>query len=206
MTKPLRVLIGCATSCVALDAFLARGHDAWQCDLLPADKPTNRHIQGDVRDHLADGWDLLIVCNPPCTRLCNSGVRWLHERNLWADLDEAVALFTACWNAPVERVALENPVMHRHARERMPAALPKPQIVQPWWFGDPAFKASRGRSRPVAAPMTSIRQASPRRSGRFWPMMATGSGRPGRSGSLLAATVRWCGKSAQRACRAAPAT
>ena len=59
--RPLRVLIGCATSCVALDAFLARGHDAWQCDLLPADQPTNRHIQGDVRDHLADGWDLLIV-------------------------------------------------------------------------------------------------------------------------------------------------
>ena len=56
MTSPLRVLIGCATSCVALDAFLARGHDVWQCDLLPADKPTNRHIQGDVRDHLADGW------------------------------------------------------------------------------------------------------------------------------------------------------
>lgn len=140
--RPLRALIGCATSCVALDAFLARGHDAWQCDILPADKPTNRHIQGDVRDRLADGWDLLIICNPPCTRLCNSGVRWLHERNLWADLDEAVALFTACWNAPVERVALENPVMHRHARERMPADLPRPQIVQPWWFGDPAFKAT----------------------------------------------------------------
>jgi hypothetical protein len=95
-----------------------------------------------VRDHLADGWDLLIVCNPPCTWLCNSGVRWLHERNLWTELDEAVALFTACWQAPVDRVALENPVMHRHARERMPSDLPKPQIVQPWWFGDPAFKAT----------------------------------------------------------------
>lgn len=140
--RPLRVLIGCATSCVALNAFLARGHDAWQCDLLPADEPTNRHIQGDVRDHLADGWDLLIVCNPPCTRLCNSGVRWLHERDLWAERDEAVALFIACWRAPVDRVALENPVMHRHARQRMPADLPKPQIVQPWWFGDPAFKAT----------------------------------------------------------------
>lgn len=142
MPDRLRVLIGCATSCVALDAFLARGHGAWQCDLLPSDRPTNRHIQGDVRDHLGSGWDLLIVCNPPCTRLCNSGVRWLHERNLWAELDEAVALFTACWNAAVERVALENPVMHRHARERMPADLPRPQIVQPWWFGDPAFKAT----------------------------------------------------------------
>jgi hypothetical protein len=145
----LRILIGCATSCVALNAMLARGHDAWQCDLLPADQPTNRHIQGDVRDHLGDGWDLLIICNPPCTRLCNSGVRWLSvpptgrtKDEMWAELDEAVALFTACWRAPVPRVALENPVMHKHARERMPADLPRPQIVQPWWFGDPAFKAT----------------------------------------------------------------
>lgn len=138
----MRVLIGCATSCVALNAFLARGHDAWQCDLLPADEPTNRHIQDDVRNVLGWGWDLMIVSNPPCTRLCNSGVRWLHERNLWAELDEAVALFAACWEAPVARVAVENPVMHKHARERMPASLVKPQIVQPWWFGDPAFKAT----------------------------------------------------------------
>lgn len=138
----MRVLIGCATSCVALNAFLARGHDAWQCDLLPADEPTNRHIQDDVRNVMHLGWDLMIVSNPPCTRLCNSGVRWLHERDLWAELDAAVDLFAACWNAPVPRVAVENPVMHRHARERMPADLVKPQIVQPWWFGDPAFKAT----------------------------------------------------------------
>jgi hypothetical protein len=125
---------------------------------LPADEPTNRHIQGDVRDHLADGWDLLIICNPPCTRLCNSGVRWLHERNLWAELDEAVALFAACWNAPVDRVALENPVMHKHARERMPADLPRPQIVQPWWFGDPAFKATGlyTRGLPSLVPTTKL--------------------------------------------------
>lgn len=142
MTSNLRVLIGCATSCVALDAFLARGHDAWQCDLLPADKPTNRHIQDDIRNVIGWGWDLLIVSNPPCTRLCNSGVRWLHERNLWSDLDAAVDLFATCWQAPVPRVAVENPVMHRHARERMPADLVRPQIVQPWWFGDEAFKAT----------------------------------------------------------------
>lgn len=138
----MKVLIGCESSGVMRRAFAARGHDAWSCDLLPAEDGSNRHIRGDVRDHLADGWDLLIVAHPPCTRLCNSGVRWLHERNLWAELDEAVALFSDCWNAPVARVAVENPVMHKHARERMPADLPRPQIVQPWWFGDPAFKAT----------------------------------------------------------------
>jgi hypothetical protein len=144
-----RVLIGCESSGVMRRAFLARGHDAWSCDLLPAEDGSNRHIRGDVRDHLADGWDLLVVAHPPCTRLCNSGVRWLHTPppgrtldSMWAELDEGAALFAACWHAPVDRVAVENPVMHRHARERLPADLPRPQIVQPWWFGDPALKAT----------------------------------------------------------------
>ncbi|WP_081788180.1 hypothetical protein [Sulfitobacter mediterraneus] len=150
MTSPqcLRVLIGCATSCVTLEAFLSRGFDAWQCDILPSDKPTNRHIQGDIRDVLDFGWDLLLVSNPPCTRLCNSGVRWLskppagktHEE-MWADLEVGAALFSACLNAPIPHVMVENPVMHRHARERIKRWV-KPQIVPPWWFGDPAFKAT----------------------------------------------------------------
>lgn len=145
----LRVLIGCETSGVMRRAFAARGHDAWSCDLLPADDGSNHHITGDVRDHLTDGWDLLIVAHPPCTRLCNSGVRWLHAPptgrsldDMWRELDEGVALFSACWRAPIDRVAVENPIMHRHARERMPADLPKPQIVQPWWFGERASKAT----------------------------------------------------------------
>lgn len=145
----MRVLIGCETSGVMRRAFTARGHDAWSCDLLPAEDGSNHHIRGDVRDHLADGWDLLVVCHPPCTRLCNSGVRWLHEpppgrtrADMWAELEEGVDLFVACWRAPVDRVAVENPIMHRHARERMPADLPRPQIVQPWWFGEPFKKAT----------------------------------------------------------------
>ncbi|WP_191569101.1 hypothetical protein [Paracoccus yeei] len=144
-----RVLIGCETSGVMRRAFAALGHDAWSCDLLPAEDGSNRHIRGDVRDHLADGWDVLIVAHPPCTRLCNSGVRWLHKPpagrsldDMWRELDEGVALFAACWQAPVPRVAVENPIMHRHARERMPSDLPRPQIIQPWWFGEPAFKAT----------------------------------------------------------------
>ena len=148
MPDPLRVLIGCATSCVALEAFLALGHDAWQCDILPADKPTNRHIQDDIRNVLHLGWDLALVSNPPCTRLCNSGVRWLSVpppgrtiADMWRELDEGADLFSACLNAPIERVAVENPVMHGHARERI-VNWTRPQIVQPWWFGDPAFKAT----------------------------------------------------------------
>lgn len=145
----MRVLIGCETSGVMRRAFSARGHDAWSCDLLPSDDGSNRHIRGDVRDHLGDGWDLLVVAHPPCTRLCNSGVRWLSApprgktlAQMWAELDEGAALFTACWRAPIDRVAVENPVMHRHAKERLPEDLPRPQIVQPWWFGEPAFKAT----------------------------------------------------------------
>lgn len=145
----MRVLIGCETSGVMRRAFASRGHDVWSCDLLPAEDGSNRHMVCDIRDVLDGGWDLLAVMHPPCTRLCNSGVRWLHvppsgrtKAEMWADLEKAVELFTACWKAPIERVAVENPIMHRHARERMPADLPKPQIVQPWWFGEPFFKAT----------------------------------------------------------------
>lgn len=149
MNAPMRILVGCETSGVVRRAFSARGHDVWSVDLLPSDDGSNRHIIGDIRDHLGEGWDLLAVMHPPCTRLCNSGVRWLKVppaghtlEEMWADLEAGVALFSACWCAPIERVVVENPIMHRHARERMPADLVRPQIVQPWWFGDPAFKAT----------------------------------------------------------------
>ena len=145
----MRVLIGCEFSGVVRRAFAERGHDAWSCDLLPAADGSNRHIVGDVRDYLDDGWDLLAVFHPPCTRLCNSGVRWLSVpppgktlEDMWADLDEGAALFSDLWNAPIERVCVENPVMHRHARERIRNFQPATQTVQPWWFGDPAFKAT----------------------------------------------------------------
>jgi len=143
---PFRVLIACEESGTMRRAFAARGHDAWSCDLQPARDGSNRHIIGDVRDHLADGWDLLIVAHPPCTRLCNSGVRWLHKAppgrtlpEMWAELDAGAALFSACWNAPIPRVAVENPVMHRHAKARIVNFRPHSQSVQPWQFGtDPA--------------------------------------------------------------------
>ena len=146
--RHLRALVGCATSCVVLEELLKRGIDAWQCDILPADKPTNRHIQDDIRNVLPWGWDLLMVSNPPCTRLCNSGVRWLSvppagrsAEEMWQELEDGADLFSECLNAPIPHVAVENPVMHRHARERI-RNWTKPQIVQPWWFGDRAFKAT----------------------------------------------------------------
>lgn len=146
----LRVLVGCETSGVVRRAFAARGHDAWSCDLLAAEDGSNRHFRCDVRELLQPGrWDLLAVFHPPCTRLCNSGVRWLHvpppgrtKAEMWAELDEGAALFSAVWNAPVPRIAVENPVMHRHAKARIEGYEPPAQTVQPWWFGEPAFKAT----------------------------------------------------------------
>jgi hypothetical protein len=165
----MRVLIGRETSGVMRRAFAALGHDAWSCDLLPADDRSNRHIQGDVRDHLCDGWDLLIVAHPPCTRLCNSGVRWLHQpppgktrSQMWQELDEGADLFAACWHAPVDRIAVENPVMHKHAKARLPADLPRPQIVQPWWFGEPYFKATGFYLRGLPALKPTQRLTPPR--------------------------------------------
>ena len=138
----MRVLVACEFSGVVRRAFAARGHDAWSCDLLPSEDRSNKHIIGDARDILNDGWDLLAVFHPPCTRLCNSGVRWLAERNLWSELDEAAALFSAFLNAPIARVAVENPIMHRHAKERIAGYTAPAQTIQPWQFGHGETKAT----------------------------------------------------------------
>lgn len=140
--RSMRVLVACEYSGVVRRAFAAKGHDAWSCDLLPAEDRSNRHIVGDARDILNDGWDLLMVAHPPCTRLCNSGVRWLSKPpagktldEMWAELDAGAALFSTFWNAPIERIAVENPVMHRHAKERITNYREPAQSVQPWQFG-----------------------------------------------------------------------
>ncbi|WP_428491630.1 hypothetical protein [Rhodopila sp.] len=140
--EPLRVLIACEFSGTVRNAFLAKGHDAWSCDLLPTEDGSNRHIRGDARDVLDDGWDLLMVAHPPCTRLCNSGVRWLSKppegktlQQMWRELDEGAGLFSAFWNAPIDRICIENPVMHRHAKERIRNYQEFAQSVQPWQFG-----------------------------------------------------------------------
>lgn len=140
----MKVLIACETSGTVRNAFLDRGHDAWSCDVLPSDDLTNRHIQDDALEVLKmESWDMLMVAHPPCTRLCNSGVRWLHKAppgktlaEMWEQLDQGAELFSKLWNADVPRVAIENPVMHKYAKARIKNFEPFTQSVQPYEFAD----------------------------------------------------------------------
>ena len=138
----MRVLVACEFSGTVRREFAALGHDAWSCDLLPAEDGNNKHIVGDARAILDDGWDLLMVAHPPCTRLCNSGVRWLHKPppgktagQMWRELDDGAALFSAFLNAPIDRICIENPVMHKHAKARIENYRDFAQSIQPWQFG-----------------------------------------------------------------------
>lgn len=138
----MKVLVACEYSGTVRRAFAARGHDAWSCDLLPSEDRSNHHITGDARDYLNDGWDLLMVAHPPCTRLCNSGVRWLNvpppgktREQMQAELVEGAALFSAMWNAPIDRICVENPVMHRHAKALIVNYQDQAQTIQPWQYG-----------------------------------------------------------------------
>lgn len=137
-----KVLVACEFSGIVRRAFRDAGHDAWSCDLLPAEDGSNQHVTGDARDILDWGWDLLIVAHPPCTRLCNSGVRWLTKPpkgktidQMWKELEDAAELFSAFWNAPIERICIENPVMHKHAKARIRNYKNFAQSIQPWQFG-----------------------------------------------------------------------
>lgn len=141
----MRALIGCEASGTVRRAFLARGFDAWSCDTRRAEDGSNRHLQMDVREAIRryGPWDLLAVMHPPCTRLCNSGVRWLTVAppgrtvaDMRAELEEGAGLFSDCLNAPIDRIAIENPVMHRHAKALIRNYTPPAQTIQPWQFGD----------------------------------------------------------------------
>jgi hypothetical protein len=141
----MRVLVACEYSGRVRDAFIRGGHEAMSCDLLDTEVPGPHH-KGDIRDVLYDGWDLMIA-HPPCTRLTNSGVRWLKVpppgktlEQMWADLEAAAEFYKLVRNAPIPRKAIENPIMHCYARERIEVGYR--QVIQPWWFGEPAFKAT----------------------------------------------------------------
>ena len=142
--EDIKVLIGCETSGTVRSAFADLGFDTWSCDVLPADDRSNRHITDDIRYVMGlDNWDMIMVAHPPCTRLCNSGVRWLTKppegrtlEEMWAELDEGAALFSDIWNHDVPFLAVENPVMHRHAKERIRNYEPFAQSVQPWQFAE----------------------------------------------------------------------
>lgn len=128
----MRVLVACESSGTVRDAFAARGHDAWSCDLLPAE---GQHYQCDVREHLGSGWDLLIA-HPPCTYLSVSGMHWttrgLRDPQLTEDALDFARLLMA---APVARICIENPVSIISTRIRKPD-----QTVQPYQFGHDASK------------------------------------------------------------------
>jgi len=129
----MKVLIACEYSGTVRDAFLKAGHDAMSCDLLPTDKP-GPHYQGDVRDVLNDGWDLMI-CHPPCTHLAVSGARWFKEKK--QEQKEALDFVRLLLKAPIPRIALENPVSIISSRIKKPN-----QVIQPWQFGHGETKAT----------------------------------------------------------------
>lgn len=132
----MRVLIGCEFSGVVRDAFIARGHDAWSCDLLPTTAP-GPHIQGDILDVISDEWDIGIF-HPPCTYLCVSGLHWNSRREgRQEQTEQALRFVRKLLDAPIDRIALENPIGCISTRIRQPT-----QIVQPYEFGDDASKAT----------------------------------------------------------------
>jgi len=132
----MRVLVACEFSGEVRRAFRARGHDAWSCDLLPADDGSINHYQRDVLQVMgAAHWDLMIAF-PPCTYLCVSGLHWNKRRPERAAQTEAAAeFFLRLWDAPVGRLAIENPVGIMSRRLR-----PPDQIIQPHQFGHDASK------------------------------------------------------------------
>jgi len=136
----MRVLVACEYSGTVRDAFINAGHDAVSCDLLPTDK-IGPHYQGDVFDIINDGWDLMIA-HPPCTYLTNSGVTWLHkDPSRWEKLDEGAAFFKALLDAKIPMIAVENPIMHKYAKERI-GGVKQAQVIQPWMFGHLEQKAT----------------------------------------------------------------
>jgi hypothetical protein len=135
----MKVLVACEFTGVVRDWFLTRGHDAYSCDLIPSESSRGPHIQGNVLDILDDDWDLMIA-HPPCTYLCNSGVKHLFiEPDRYDKMIEGIKLFQSLLNAPIPRICIENPIMHRYAATSLPHYT---QIVHPWWFGEPEKKST----------------------------------------------------------------
>lgn len=143
----MKVLVACEFSQVVTKAFRERKHEAYSCDILPTEGNPDWHIQGDVLEHLSDGWDLMIA-HPPCTYLANSGVRWLFDYDnvivntacsRWASMKEACEFFNALLKAPIDKIVVENPIQHKYARERIRKY---DQIIQPWQFGHGETKAT----------------------------------------------------------------
>lgn len=129
----LRVLVACEYSGTVREAFKALGHDAMSCDLLDTERP-GKHYRGDVREILCDGWDIMIA-HPPCTHLAVSGARWFKDKQ--REQTEALEFVGLLMNAPIERIAIENPISIISSRFRKPD-----QVIQPWQFGHGETKAT----------------------------------------------------------------
>jgi site-specific DNA-cytosine methylase len=133
----MRVLVACEFSGVVRDAFEARGHDAWSCDLLPCERG-GKHFQEDVRQlllaQMVNPWDLMI-CHPPCTHLAVSGARWFKDKE--KEQRDALAFVCALLSANIPMIALENPISIISSKIRKPD-----QIIQPWQFGHGQTKAT----------------------------------------------------------------
>ena len=129
----MKVLVACEFSGIVRDSFIALGHDAISCDLLPSERP-GPHYQGDVRDVLNDGWDLM-VAHPPCTNLATSGRRWFKFKQ--QEQKEDLAFVRLLMDAPIKRIAIENPVSIISSQIRKPD-----QVIHPWQFGHGHVKAT----------------------------------------------------------------
>ena len=129
----MKVLVACEYSGTVRDAFIAAGHDAMSCDLLPTDQ-LGPHYKGDVRDVLGNGWDLMIA-HPPCTHLAVSGARWFKDK--LTEQAEALDFVRLLLDADIPRIALENPISIISSKIRKPN-----QIIQPWQFGHGETKAT----------------------------------------------------------------
>jgi len=130
----MKVLIACEYSGIVRDAFAYKGHDAWSCDILPTESPGN-HYQGDVLEHLDKGWDLMIA-HPPCTHLAVSGARWFTEgKKPWSLQEDALNFVRKLLDAPIDKIALENPVSVISTKIKKPN-----QIIQPFQFGHDVSK------------------------------------------------------------------
>lgn len=131
----MRVLVACEYSATVRDAFAAKEHDAWSCDLLPTEGNSEKHYQGDVFEFLKQmpDWDL-VIAHPPCTYLTNAGVRWLYSKEgRWAHMEEGARLFKQLLDLPLKHIAVENPIMHKYAVDIIGRR--QDQVVQPWMFG-----------------------------------------------------------------------
>lgn len=129
----MKVLVACEYSGRVRDAFRKRGHEAISCDLLPTDVE-GPHYLGDVFDIIEDGWDLMI-CHPPCTHLAVSGARWFKDK--LTEQAEALDFVKRLLDAPIPKIALENPISIISSKIRKPD-----QIIQPWQYGHGETKAT----------------------------------------------------------------